>query len=1367
MDLLEKYPLFNIKKVFIRKALMIGSRFPKFIPTSQLALRYKDVGLIPIRTLNERTDNVIIDIGFYLNAIEAKFGPGRYLRTAVRLPVENFLNNIRGIHTGRIKVLFYAIDMNKPFPKSIYDKRIWPILDMYRNEEQFPFDYFLIGLLRDNEIRYTLFGNQEETLQFTRIRNFLNMLKPDVPGWEEETESETAASKVANLIQITPNPPDAIDRDDTPDQLGEETEDTINTVTPDVKEIKKEEERGVINKAVTSFLNISPANIRRGILRQRLDKDSVLSLATKAILFNVSGDLEKATKVVDETPPEKLKYLFDETKKELLKDVVHGRKGNNNSRLKVVENVKLDTVLQGKNPSHILNKRKIDFSTSFESDLKNSLKLMSKGDYPLKLKNIKKSFVPVDPGDLNPSYYDSFSISLEDDKGRNHNAEIQIPKLMEDGTFMINGKKKYLVYQIILDPIFFIKPGQAKLETLYAPISIHRKQTKLKDFFTILIGGYKMPLMALMGHYLGLERTCKLFDIKYSIKDHNSDTEKPFFELMDGKFLHFDWNNDYAAQLVNSIYEMPLELTSETLFDKDVFTKSIIKVTGNRNCIFKIDQVLSNIMEPVATQILKTKLLPFTLPQIILYICQELMKGRVDDRNDASKQRIRSSEVFVSQIQSLILGAYTDYRTRRISGDDKAEYRLDVTQAVKEVVNSKLVRDLENINPIEELSCLTRITPVGEGGIPDARAMTDQARGVHASYYGNIDSMDTPEGGNIGIINQLAIGALITSARGSIIDQSKEKDLKAGALGVNSAMIPFIGSTDGCRVMFSGSQGRQSIPINGVEPPIVQTGYESLFTDMLSDAYIKRADDDGKIGKITENSIIIILKTQKKQVIDLSPVKLQSGQGLSALNYFKVIVKQGQSVRKGQIVAEGKHIVDGVISQGTNLLCAIMTWKGYSYEDGYIISDKIAKEKFTSSAFHQIEVLIKREDKVNFIISEGAETKRGEPLLIRTSREVEDIVGLDEDELVHGQIITKSPGGKIISLEIYPNSGLSRFPTLQEPFQKFKTKYEETKGPMPKKFTSKIGSSKEQFSGVLIKFNIEDQQAAELGDKITNSFGGKGVIAKIEKEENMPLTPWGEHVDVILNPIAIINRMNPATIKELQISLVSKFLARKIAELGLKKNDRAVKLISEVLTVLDNTKDKLLSRNQISALRSMNPKQYADFIQEMVNRNYFFPIIVPPFQEPKLADIQKAMTIVGAKSEYHLTLKEFGTKTMRPIAVGYLYYKKLEQQSGIKMSARSTGLVDPRTRQATAGKKSGGGQKIGEMDSWSIINHGATNVLREFFGPLSDDHVTKNQIIADIIQTGTAEYRTPRSSPTKEIFDVFLHGMMLEPDLGE
>jgi len=114
------------------------------------------------------------------------------------------------------------------------------------------------------------------------------------------------------------------------------------------------------------------------------------------------------------------------------------------------------------------------------------------------------------------------------------------------------------------------------------------------------------------------------------------------------------------------------------------------------------------------------------------------------------------------------------------------------------------------------------------------------------------------------------------------------------------------------------------------------------------------------------------------------------------------------------------------------------------------------------------------------------------------------------------------------------------------------------------------------------------------------------------------------------------------------------------------------------------------------------------------------------------------------------------------VAVGWLYYKKLEQQAGYKVSSRSIGKYSESTGQATAGAKQGGGQRLGEFDTWAIASHGAENLLRELMGPLSDDKSAKDEILFDIIQNGEANYREPKAGTTKDLLNVYMAGMMLD-----
>jgi len=402
---------------------------------------------------------------------------------------------------------------------------------------------------------------------------------------------------------------------------------------------------------------------------------------------------------------------------------------------------------------------------------------------------------------------------------------------------------------------------------------------------------------------------------------------------------------------------------------------------------------------------------------------------------------------------------------------------------------------------------------------------------------------------------------------------------------------------------------------------------------------------------------------------------------------------------------------------------------------------------------------------VKFIAKTGQFTKSGDTLLIRTSKNIEEILGMDSSEVVDGQHVVKSPGGRILAIEIYPNISISKFQVLREEFERFKQQYEETRGEFPKKwFNAKAGDGS-AFPGIRVLFKIERYDNCILGDKISNNHGGKGTLTMIEKDENMPVTPWGEKIDLIFNPLAVINRMNPGTIYELYTGLIAKCLARQFVRFGFNKNDKAIALASKVYTMMDNTKDKVLSTNLIKSLKSLTNQQYTQFVNQIIDDNYIMPIYVPQFKEPTTQMITETMKFLGLKKSYYLDLPEWHKKTLEPVAVGYLYYKKLEQQADYKQSVRSTGRYNQDTGQATQGKASGGGQRVGEMDTWCIISHGAEKTLKEIMGGLSDDVSTKNEMIADIINNGYTNFKEPKVSPSTDRLKVYLAGTMIQTDL--
>ena len=165
---------------------------------------------------------------------------------------------------------------------------------------------------------------------------------------------------------------------------------------------------------------------------------------------------------------------------------------------------------------------------------------------------------------------------------------------------------------------------------------------------------------------------------------------------------------------------------------------------------------------------------------------------------------------------------------------------------------------------------------------------------------------------------------------------------------------------------------------------------------------------------------------------------------------------------------------------------------------------------------------------------------------------------------------------------------------------------------------------------------------------------------------------------------------------------------------------------------------------------------------KQIEKDKGIPIIVPPFKAAKHSQIYNAMRELGIESGYNLKLPEYNTNTKNKVPIGYMYISKLEHMAAEKIHSRSTGPVTGKVSQPTAGKRKDGGQRIGENDSYSFISYNATHTLQEFFGPLSDDPITKNEIISDIVENGNAEYRESKENESKNLVNSYFTALMLD-----
>ncbi len=808
-----------------------------------------------------------------------------------------------------------------------------------------------------------------------------------------------------------------------------------------------------------------------------------------------------------------------------------------------------------------------------------------------------------------------------------------------------------------------------------------------------------------------------------------------------------DEDNEVGKQLIESFNKAVPSLPPnfEKIDDNLYWRSALENDIGNRNCTYILDNIWDNIVTPVETSILEARGYPITIKEIVKYICDEIVKGRIDDWNSVDNLRIRTGELFVALLQKQIHAAYNEYVAKVLGGDKEAKIFINPTAVFSEIINSQNVQSLENINPIEELSMMTRITPVGTGGVQKSEAWPKSAMNIHRTYYGNIDPLETPDSEKVGIVQHLAIGSGITNVRGLFATKDTDQVKPSEILSIGPSLIPFVESNDGIRVIMASGQSKQAIPLLDPENPAIQSGFESIYTPLLSDSFIKKSPVEGVVTEVNDQHILI-KGNEKITIISVKPALIKSGQGKNGLSVFKPVVTVGDKVIVDQIVAEGSNIKNGIISNGLNMLIAFMPWKGYNFEDGMVISESAAK-RFSSVHLESQRVLLDPDQDVSFISKLGDEVKKGDVLITYSS------TLYDVETLNH----LRADGGKIVNLEIYSNIPEEEIPeALRESYDAFKHEYTLSFGKYP---FGQFKENKKKFEGILIKFTIQQQLALQKGDKLNNRHFNKGVVAVIEKDEDMPQTPWGDSVDMVYSPLSVINRMNPGQLMEMHTGLISRHLSMEMS-----KQSRAafIGLVDKVLELLDGSDNHLYKKNTITYLKAINDTDYKKLAKQVLD-DRFFPLIFPPFKSPPRKNIIDALDMLGLKTMYPLTLKEYNVTT-QPVGIGYLYVVKLEHQSEKKIHARSTGPYNSTLLTPSAGKRRGGGQQLGEYDLYSLLAWDSKIVIDEMFGPMSSDHKVKNELIAEIVQTGNTGFRAPNVNPVREFFSQYMTAIHLNSE---
>ena len=641
-----------------------------------------------------------------------------------------------------------------------------------------------------------------------------------------------------------------------------------------------------------------------------------------------------------------------------------------------------------------------------------------------------------------------------------------------------------------------------------------------------------------------------------------------------------------------------------------------------------------------------------------------------------------------------------------------------VTAAIKEFFGSSpLSQFMDQTNPLAELTHKRRISALGPGGLTRERANFD-VRDVHYSHYARLCPIETPEGPNIGLINYLSsyarvneYGFLITPYRridketgvvtkevvyvtadvedqyimamatepldeqgrlinkrvtcrhrDEIIDVDREKvdfmDVSPRMMiSIATAMIPFLENDDANRALMGANMQRQAVPLMTTQQPIVATGIEHRCA--VDSGVVVLAEGEGTVTRVSADSITVRYDSGESK--DYKLIKFSRSNQGTCFNQ-RPIVKVGERVKEGDVIADGPSTSQGEISLGKNVLVGFTTWEGYNYEDAVLLNERLVMDDvYTSIHVEEYEC-------------DARDTKLGPEEITR------DIPGVGDDALKYlderGIICVGAEvrSGDILVGKVTPKGETdltAEERLLRAIFGEKAREVRDTSLKVPhgesgiivdvKVFTRENGDEMSPGVNQVVRVYIAQKRKISVGDKMAGRHGNKGVVSRILPREDMPYLPDGTPLDIVLNPLGVPSRMNIGQVLEVHLGYAAQALGWKVA--------------------------------------------------------------TPIFNGANETAIRETLREAGLREDGKSVLYDgrTGDKFDNDVTVGWVYFLKLHHLVDDKIHARSTGPYSLVTQQPLGGKAQFGGQRFGEMEVWALEAYGAAHTLQEILTVKSDD----------------------------------------------
>jgi DNA-directed RNA polymerase subunit beta len=919
----------------------------------------------------------------------------------------------------------------------------------------------------------------------------------------------------------------------------------------------------------------------------------------------------------------------------------------------------------------------------------------------------------------------------------------EIPFMTDRGTFIINGSPRVIVNQIVRSPGIYYKMQFDKKnhKTYIGSIISNRgswlrveldknelvwvridKIRKIPIFiFLYAMGFTEKQLKKAMRYWSSLARSLEVFE-----SDVELDQESALFEL------HYLLRPDRPASL-----EGAKQLLESRFMDPERY--DIGKIGRIR-----MNKKLKLIGNPKTTTL---------RPEDILAAVDYLINlpygiGTLDDIDDLKNRRVRTSgellqnqlRVGFSRLERIVREKMENYESKR--GFTIAEVFTPAAfinpkplmGSLREFFgSSQLSQYMDQTNPLAEITHKRRLSSLGPGGLsPDRAGLA--VREIHPSHYGRICPIETPEGGNAGLVSSLTTHARINGfgflecpfyrvnagtvqfdegtyflnsdqeervfvSPGDILISEKNqlnfetvpvryrKDFSISKpdrvdfigicptqmISVATSLIPFLEHDDANRVLMGSNMQRQAVPLLQPEKAIVGTGLESKVARDSGTVVINK-----KSGLVTyASSETIIVQSEGNATHQYALKKYQRSNQDTCINQ-RPSVKKGEWVKKGDLLADGAATVQGELALGKNILVAYMPWEGYNFEDAILISERLVIDNVYTS------IHIERYD------IEARQTKLGAEEFTNDlpNVSIEDTKFLTEKGLI--RIGTWVESGNILVGKVTPKGESDQTPEgrlLRAIFLQKERDVKDSSLRVPNGVKGCVIGVKLHKN--IVRVFLAEKRKIQVGDKMAGRHGNKGIVSRILPRQDMPFLQDGTPVDVILNPLGVPSRMNVGQVFECLLGLAGKYLDQK----------------------------------------------YKVFpFDEMYGKEISRGLVYKKLYEARCKTGKKWLFEPSFAGKSRLFDGRTGEPFDQPVMLGYPYMLKLVHLVDDKIHARSTGPYSLVTQQPLGGRAKHGGQRLGEMEVWALEGFGASYTLQELLTVKSDDMQGRNEILNAIIR---------------------------------